>query len=188
MKQLTALILILFTSFVGLSQNDNEPGYSTKIDFATQLGDFAVDTPKDKLLQFLKMDTEFLGDEFVTSSYEVDFLKVGLTNYFGLTITEMWVDFDGDRDSNGKPVYEDVFSVSVRLELPKSDKERSSFMTQMEDFFGEAERMFDPSYSDLVRLFWWSEITMLTVELGVDIETGEDLEFFEVRFDQGYGG
>ena len=188
MKQLITLILILFTSSIGLSQNENEPGFTTKIDFATQLGDFAVDTPKEKLLEYLIMDTEVLGDDFLTSSYQVDFKKVGLTNYFGLAITEMWVEFDGELDATGKPISEDIYTVGVRLELPKSDKELSSFMIQLEDFFGEAERMFDPSYTNLVRLFWWSEITMLTVNLGVDVETGGDLEYFEVRFNQAYGG
>lgn len=179
---------ILLISFHGMSQYEDEVGFTTKIDTDTQLGDFAVDAPKEKLLKFLKLDSELFSDEFITSSYDVDFKKAGLTSYFGLNITDMWVDFDGERDSADKPINEDVFTVGVRLELPKSDQERSDFMDRIMEYFGEAEPMFDPSYTTMVRLFWWSEITMLNVTLGVDIETGEDLEYFEVRFDQAYGG
>lgn len=188
MTKFALLIAMILISFHGMSQYEDEIGFTSKIDTETLLGDFVVDAPKEKLLKFLKMDSEFLEDEFITSSYDVDFNKAGLTSYFGLKIIDMWVDFDGERDSNGIPMNEDVFSVGVRLELPKSDEERSNFMNEIMDFYGEAEPMYDPSYSTMVRLFWWSEITMLSVELGVDIETGEDFDYFEVRFDQAYGG
>lgn len=165
-----------------------QDGFSSIIDKDNGLAPFTIDAPKEKLTKYLISDSSVVPDVFCTSAYKVDYKLAGLNQFFGLAITDMRVGFDGELDVDGKASAEDIWSVSVKLTKPENDATKTKFMEALNTQFGPCDFMWDPDFTTVVRMMWWSDISMLYVHLGVNIETGEEQDFYTVSLHQAYGG
>lgn len=192
MKKVLCLMLMVTFSFIGLSQDEYLEGYTNKIDSETGVNPFAIDVQKTELQKFLLPAKTDIDDDYISSVNQVDFKKLGIQNYFGLEILEMSVAFTEEYGEDEETLVEKVQDITILLELPKDEKEQMDFINAIQDFFGSGEIMLDIDYTEIVKYQWWSEITLLSVALNVELEDisnlGAELGHYKVTFNRAYGG
>ncbi len=127
-------------------------------------------------------------DDYITSSFLINLKKFKIKDYFGLKIKRIEVHFDGEWDEHGVPQNEDVFSFHFFLEKPKNKKALGAYKDAVLTHYGPMRSSPVPDADIEPPYFWFTRLTMLYVNFGQDMETGEDTDFFEVDFVQGYGG
>ncbi len=104
----------------------------------------------------------------------------------------MSVEFTEEYGDDEETPVEKVLDITILLELPKNEKEETDFINAIQDFFGPGEIMLDIDYTEIVKYQWWSEITLLSVALNVELEDisnlGAELGYYKVTFHRAYGG
>lgn len=131
-------------------------------------------------------DAKEMGDAgMINSGWLFDFTKAGMTNYHGLVVSRIEVYFGWSEKEEG---VEDIFNFQVYLEKPKDDKTESAFTDALFDLYGDTMILQDENTRDVIGLSWFSSITLLSVYLGYDRETGEKTDYYVADFQQAYGG
>lgn len=149
-----------------------------------------IDAKIESINKYLiQIDQEEWNDEalemqgYITSGWIFDFKKAGVETYFGLNIQRIEVYMD--QYDEGK---EDIYSFQIYLEKPKSEDEETDFVLAHFERFGDAMSLDHPETGLPVSLTWFSSITLLTLSLGVEVETGLEQPYFVADFHQAYGG
>lgn len=182
------IVLFFITASTISAQYDNgnlDKGY----------GLLAIDKPLSEIQSFLvKAEPGNLWNRnvqemegFITSHWMVNLQKAGLNSYFGLVVERCEVLCDMGYDEKTEAEFENVFSFTFFLKKPENEKQEGDFLNKAYEQYGEANFFLDPE-GNVVRWDWFSEITLLVISLGVNVETGEELDYYIADYVQGYGG
>lgn len=178
------LLILVLTTFCSFSQGSElDSGFEMlRIDKKkVELSKYLIETPQDSFWDNTK---ELMGD-FITSAYIFDHKKAGLKTFFGMEIDRIELFFDGEYDEHGNAQQEDVYSFSIFL---KKSGDVDDIAIEMMERYGDSVPWIDPESSELIRMDWFSEITLLVVTFGYDMETDMILPYFKADFSQAYGG
>lgn len=150
-------------------------------------GVLCIDKKISQLKPYLvKTDKPTEGD-YPSSIWELDLKKAKMETYMGQKVQRVEVGMNLGGEGEGSE--EDVYYFHIYVDKPANDAAVSAFMKKLTDAYGAPmSNLVAPDSGEIVHETWFSEITLLTAIYGVDVETGNKLNYFKVCFDQAYGG
>jgi hypothetical protein len=182
-----ASLITFHSSAQGVSNSILDSGYKV----------LRINKKYDEVKQYLvKIDKKDLwdtaksrgiGGQF-TSGWTVNLKKAGMETFFGLKVDRIEVYFNGELDKNDKPYDTDIFCFTIYCVKPSNEKDADVFRAKMFDYYGTAEIMFSEDHKTLIHNTWFTTITMFTAIYGVEYFTNKKLKYYEMHFEQGYGG
>ncbi|MBI3135435.1 MAG: hypothetical protein HYZ14_12235 [Bacteroidetes bacterium] len=184
---------VIFLTLFGLQPLS---GYTLSID--NGISAFKIDAKISALQKYLVKTaykdlwnysgTDFKADYGITSGWLIDLPAAGLTKAFGAPPLRAEVYFDGETDAAGNVSNEDVFQFTFYYDKKESKSISNDLINGLFNIYGDGEMMVHPETGDVITITWFSETTLLTFSLGIDFETGEELDYLTIDFSQAYGG
>jgi hypothetical protein len=124
---------------------------------------------------------------YITSGWVFDYKKANLLTYHGLTISGIEV-YSDTGESEETTADDNVYSFQIYLQKPVNDEAKEKLTDALFGLYGDTQFLQNEDSREVVGLFWFSSITLLTVLFGEDPETGEKFDYYLADFQQGYGG
>lgn len=181
---LILLCIYLTPAFSAISQD-------SKLD--TGFGGIRIDEKLTKLKPYLtKLEVaDWLPsmqemEGYVVSGWTFDFNKAGLNEFYSLKIRKIEIYFDSGEEESEED--DNVFSFQIYLEPAEDGKTEDKFINALFAEYGDAMPLLNMDSEEVVGFFWFTSITLLNVNLGVDVESGEEYDYYLADFNQGYGG
>jgi len=136
-------------------------------------------------LEFEKWNNEAKSMEgYITSGWLFDLQKAGVSLFFGQKITRIEIYMNGTEEEAG----EDVYSFDIIFPTITEKTKLKTLIGELENKYGPASIRDNEETGEAMRLDWYAKLTLLSIELGTVIETGETMGYFRANFRQAYGG
>lgn len=155
-------------------------------------GDLRIDTKYMEIENYLSpIESENWIEEmkrtqgYVTTGWFYDFQKAEVTSFYGLNVKRVEVYMKGNKDDADD---RRIYSFEITLIKPTTSNAISDFIDELIKVHGQGGPWLNQETNELYQLDWRSETTSLTVELGFNIFTGVEKEFYRATFCQAYEG
>ncbi|MFT5778793.1 MAG: hypothetical protein ACI837_001749 [Crocinitomicaceae bacterium] len=181
MKNLLTTIFTAFLTLLAAAQ-----GESKIMNAGIGPADFAIDKDFFEVEDFIIKSSRIGGDDHPSSTYKINLKRAHLEEYYGFKVDSGYVQFNKDYSSDSDEILEDVYTVILYLEKPSDSKMKYELRSQLALENGKAEEMWTADYQTLIGLKWWGDVTILDINLGLDLQTGRELDYYMVSYSQAY--